>query len=57
MKWAPLLLVLSVLAMSAAAYEVDELILRLKDPNNEVRFQAAAALGNIGDPRAVDSLI
>ncbi len=36
---------------------VDALIKMLKDPDRAVREDATIALGNIGDPRAVDALI
>ena len=36
---------------------VEYLVLALKDENKWVRFTAANALGNIGDPRSVDHLI
>jgi HEAT repeat protein len=36
---------------------VDYLIHALKDPNKWVRYVAAEALGNIGDPRSVEHLI
>lgn len=39
------------------ADEVDRYIQQLKDSNREVRAEAAKALGELGDPRAVDPLI
>jgi len=50
-------LALAVLAMPATADEVDDLLLDLKYGSPDVREKAALALGEIGDPRAVDPLI
>jgi len=36
---------------------INGLIQKLKDENSEVRYKAAAALGSIGDNRAVEPLI
>ena len=50
-------LVLAPLAMPVAADKVDDLILDLKFGSSDVRVEAAWALGEIGDARAVDPLI
>jgi HEAT repeat protein len=51
------LLALAALVAPAVADEVDDLILDLNDDNRTVREEAAKALSEIGDPRAVDPLI
>lgn len=51
------LMMLTALAIPVVADEVDDLILGLKDSDSEVRASAAIDLGEIGDSRAVDSLI
>ncbi len=51
------LLVLAALSIPAVADEVDDLILDLKYGTSDVRADAAGALGEIGDLRAVDPLI
>ena len=50
-------LALAVFSKTAMAEEVDDFISHLKDEDPGVRAEAAKALGNIGDPRAVDPLI
>lgn len=50
-------LALAALAVPAAADDVDDLIVALKDEDWEVQWVAAKALGEIGDPKAVDPLI
>lgn len=52
-----ILVVLAALVVPAVADEVDDLILDLKYGAPDVRERAALALGDIGDPRAVDPLI
>ncbi|MHC1631104.1 MAG: HEAT repeat domain-containing protein [Methanotrichaceae archaeon] len=47
---------MAVLVMPAVADEVDDLILDLKYGTTDVREEAAYALGEIGDPRAVEPL-
>lgn len=51
------LLALSMLAVPAVADEVDDLILDLKYGSDVVRRDATVALGEMGDPRAIDPLI
>jgi hypothetical protein len=51
------LVVLAALAMPATADEVDDLILDLKYGQPDAQKNAAKALGEIGDPRAVEPLI
>jgi len=51
------LLLLVSLAMPVVADEVDDLILDLKYGLPDVREEAADALGEIGDSKAVDPLI
>ncbi|MDD3566085.1 MAG: HEAT repeat domain-containing protein [Methanothrix sp.] len=50
-------LVLATLAMPAVADEVDDLILDLKYGGQDARENAVLALGESGDPRAIDPLI
>jgi len=52
-----ILVVLAVLVVPAVADEVDNLILDLKYGSDDVRKDAVVALGESGDPRAVDPLI
>ncbi len=42
---------------AAEADDVDQLIKNLKDPDSDVRKEAAISLGNLGDVKAVDALI
>jgi len=51
------LMALAVLVTTAVADEVDDLILDLKYGSPDVREEAALALGQIGDEKAVDPLI
>jgi hypothetical protein len=45
------------LVLAGCGPDTSQLITRLKDPQGFVRSEAALELGNIKDPRAVDSLI
>jgi len=57
MKWAAFPLMLALLSMPAMADDIDQLIKDLKDPNIDVRIEAAWSLGKMKDTRAVNPLI